>query len=254
MCYLGVDMKKTLFFFALVSSLFSQEISITSADGFKLYAWLDKPQKATKATPVILFAHQFGADHSTWESLAKEFNDKGFATLNVDLRGHGKSISQNNQENKILSELRIDHLKEALVQSDKKVDFKNIPQDLKAWLDLISEDDSIDIQNLYLFGSSLGAASIIPLLSDYEAKGFVALSAGKLQALSDDTDMALSTSMTKILFIAAKNDPLGATQRSLEYSQKSILGTALIVSDDGHGTVLLPKVQYFIFAFMENIK
>ena len=245
-------MKQFILILLFASLLFSKEITISSEDGFKLYGWLDKPTATKEASPIILFAHQFGADHSIWNELAKKFNDKGYATLNVDLRGHGKSIMQDGKENAVITDVRLDHIREALTQSDTKVKFKNIPTDLMAWLELLSEDDSIDMDKLYLFGSSIGGGTIIPLLNEYEAKAIVCISAGRLNALGEETDMALSTSMTKELFIAAKNDPLGAAQRSLEYANKSILGTAIIVSGNGHGTVLLPQVQEYIFAFMEK--
>ncbi len=247
-------MKKLLLILALAASLFSTELTITSEDGFELHGWLDKPVLANKSVPIVLFAHQFGADHSTWNALAKEFNNKGYATLSVDLRGHGKSILQNNKENKVINDARMDHIKEALVQSDKKIGFEKIPSDLMAWLEHISEDKTIDMKKLYLFGSSLGAGSIIPLLGEYETKGLVAISAGKPEALAEDIDMVLATSMTKILFIASKNDPLGATNRTIEYEKKSILGTSLIIYGNGHGTVLLPEVKPYIFAFISNIK
>ncbi len=247
-------MKKLLLIFALATSLFSTELTITSEDGFELHGWLEKPVLTKKSVPIILFAHQFGAEHSTWNELAKEFNDRGYATLSVDLRGHGKSIFQNNKENKVIIDTRVNHIKEALAQSDEKIGFEKIPSDLMAWLEHISDDKTIDMKNLYLFGASLGAGSIIPLLGEYEAKGLVAISAGKPTALAEDIDMALATSMTKTLFIASKNDPLGATNRTIEYGKKAILGTSLIVYGDGHGTVLLPEVKPYIFAFISNIK
>lgn len=247
-------MKHFVLILLFLVSAFSQELTLTSSDGFKLHAWLDKPANVKKAAPIILFAHQFGADHTIWNDLAKKFNERGYATLNVDLRGHGKSIMQNGKENSVITDTRLDHIKEALKQSNAKVSFENIPADLMAWIELMSEDDSLDTDKLYLFGSSLGGGSIVPLLNEYEAKGLVAISSGRLSALSEETDMALSMSMTKQLYIAAKNDPLGAAQRSLEYAKQSILGTAIIISGDGHGTVLLPQVEEYIFAFMKNIK
>lgn len=247
-------MKLFLLILFLSTAVFSTELTLTTEDGFKLHGWLNKPNSTTQAVPIILFAHQFGADHLSWEKLVKEFNAQGYATLNVDLRGHGQSIFQNNKENKVITDIRLDHIKEALVQSDKKVGFKNIPTDLIAWLDFISEDDSIDIDKLYLFGSSLGAGAIIPILNDYEAIGIVALSCGRLKSLGEETDMALSMSMTKELFIAAKNDPLKVAKRSIEYSKKSILGTVIIVPGDVHGTALLPQVEDYIFSFMNKIK
>ena len=247
-------MKHFLLSLLFASALFSAELRITSEDGFKLYGWLDKPTSAKKSAPVILFAHQFGADHTIWNDLAQKFNAKGYATLNVDLRGHGKSIVQNGKENRVITDTRLDHIREALTQSDAKVAFKKIPSDLMAWIELLSEDDFIDTDRLYLFGSSLGGGSIVPLLSEYEVKGLVSISGGRLAALAEETDMALSMSMTKQLYIAAKDDPLGAAQRSIEYAKKAISGTAIIISGDGHGTVLLPQVEEYIFAFMSGTK
>lgn len=246
-------MKKLLLGLSFVSVLMANELTITSEDGFKLHGWLNKPT-TTQSSPIILFAHQFGADHTTWDDLATKFNAKGYATLNVDLRGHGKSILQNDKENKVITTKSIDHIKDALVKSDQKVSFENIPSDLIAWLDYISEDESLDLDNLYLFGSSLGGGTIIPLLNEYEAKGLITISSGKLDSMSEDIDMALASSMTKSLFIASKNDPLGAQNTSIEYANKSILGTSLIISSDGHGTVIVPKVEHFIFSFMNDIK
>ena len=246
-------MRKFLLILVFLPALFANELTITSEDGFKLYGWLNKPTVSKKSNPIVVFAHQFGSDHSIWDELSKKFNEKGFATLNVDLRGHGKSIYQNDKKNKVILEPRMDHIKEALIKSDKNIAFNQIPVDLIAWIELISEDETLDMDNLYLFGSSLGGASILPLLSEYEAKGLVAISAGKSEKLTQEIDMALATSMTKSLFIASKNDPLGAANNSIEYANKSIFGTSLIISDNGHGTVLLPKVEHYIFSFIGSI-
>jgi hypothetical protein len=86
-------------------------------------------------------------------------------------------------------------------------------------------------------------------MNDYDAKALITLSAGR--STGSDSDMALSSSMTKTYFIAAKNDPLGSSVNALEYGKKSIAGTTLILSGDGHGTVLLPKVEKYIFLFIE---
>lgn len=247
-------MKKILLIVTMVTGLFASELSIKSEDGYILHGVLDFPKQVKPKYPIVLFAHQFGADHTIWNDLVKKFNERGFATLNVDLRGHGKSISQNGKDNKVITDSRLDHIKEALLQSDKKVGFRSIPSDLSAWLETISENKKIDMDNLYLVGSSLGGGAVISLLGDYEAKALIAISAGKSESMRDDIDMALASSMTKSLFIAAKNDPMGAYEQTLQYSKKGILSTSLIISGDGHGAVLLPKVEQYIFVFIENIK
>lgn len=247
-------MKILLLILTFTLSLFAAKLSITSNDGYKLYGWLEKPKDVKESLGVIVFAHQFGADHTIWDDLASKFNDKGYATLSVDLRGHGKSIMQKNKENKVTIDLRVDKIKQALNKSYKDVGFDNIPKDLSAWIDLLEEDDEINIDELYLFGSSLGAGTLIPLLNSYEVKALVAISCGRLEALAEMSDMALSTSMSKMLFIASDNDPLGDSSRTIDYAKKAIFGTALVVSSDGHGNTILPLVEDYIFSFIKNTK
>jgi alpha-beta hydrolase superfamily lysophospholipase len=242
-------MKKFLLSLVLIIPLFATELTLTTEDGFELHGWLEKPQNAMKPAPIVLLAHQFGADHTSWDVLTKSLHEKGMATLSVDLRGHGKSIMQNGSENKVKIPQNTSEVRAAFDASAQKVGFSNIPQDLIAWLEKVEEDKSLDIQNLYLIGASLGGASLIPVMNDYDAKALITLSAGR--STGSDSDMALSSSMTKTYFIAAKNDPLGASVNALEYGKRSIAGTTLILSGDGHGTVLLPKVEKYIFLFIE---
>jgi alpha-beta hydrolase superfamily lysophospholipase len=242
-------MKKFLLSLVLIIPLFATELTLTTEDGFELHGWLEKPQNAMKPAPIVLLAHQFGSDHTSWDVLTKSLHEKGMATLSVDLRGHGKSIMQNGSENKVKIPQNTSEVRAAFDASAQKVGFSNIPQDLIAWLEKVEEDKSLDMQNLYLIGASLGGASLIPVMNDYDAKALITLSAGR--STGSDSDMALSSSMTKTYFIAAKNDPLGASVNALEYGKRSIAGTTLILSGDGHGTVLLPKVEKYIFLFIE---
>ncbi|CAA6824953.1 MAG: Hydrolase, alpha/beta fold family protein [uncultured Sulfurovum sp.] len=245
-------MKKMILTLLLLTPLFGAELTLMTEDGYELHGWLDKPKDATKATPIVLLAHQFGSDHTSWESLTKKLNEKGMATLSVDLRGHGKSVNQKGVENKVQIPKNTSEVRTAFDASAQKVGFDNIPQDLIVWLDLLSEDKSLDMSKLYLMGASLGGSALIPVLNDYDAKALIALSAGKSR--SSESDMALSSSMSKTYFIATKNDPLGASTNALEYGKKAIAGTTLILSGDGHGTVLLPKVEEYIWLFLEMAK
>ncbi len=242
-------MKKFLLSLALIIPLFATELTLTTEDGFELHGWLEKPQNAMKPAPIVLLAHQFGSDHTSWDMLTKSLHEKGMATLSVDLRGHGKSIMQKGSENKVKTAQNTSEVRAAFDASAQQVGFSKIPQDLIAWLEKVEEDKSLDMQNLYLIGASLGGASLIPVLNDYDAKALITLSAGR--STGSESDLALSSSMTKTYFIAAKNDPLGANVNALEYGKKAIAGTTLILSGDGHGTVLLPKVEKYIFLFID---
>lgn len=242
-------MKKFLLSLVLILPLFATELTLTTEDGFELHGWLEKPQNTTKPMPIVLLAHQFGSDHTSWDMLTMRLHAKGMATLSVDLRGHGKSTMQNGVQNSVQLPKNTSDVRTAFDASAPKVDFTKIPQDLIAWLEMLEEDKSLDMQQLYLIGASLGATSLIPVLNDYDAKALITLSAGRSK--NSDSDMALSSSLTKTYFIATKNDPLGANENALEYGKKAIAGTTLLLSGDGHGTVLLPKVEEYILLFIE---
>lgn len=245
-------MKKFILALLLIVPLFATELTLTTEDGYELHGWLDKPQSAAQATPVVLLAHQFGADHTSWDALTEKLHEKGMATLSVDLRGHGKSIMQKGVENKVQAAKNTGEVRTAFDTSAQKVGFTSIPQDLIAWLELLEEDKGLDMSKLYLIGASLGGTSLVPVLNEYDAKALITLSAG--MSKSSESDMALSSSLSKTYFIATKNDPLGASSNALEYGKKAINGTTLILSGDGHGTVLLPRVEDYIFLFIEQAK
>lgn len=248
-------MKKVLFttLFSLLlasSSLFAkEEITITSEDGYKLYGWLEYPAQKADSYPLAFFAHQFGADHTIWNELAKSLRAKGYATLNVDLRGHGKSIVQNGKNNAIVNDTRMDHIGEAIKQSREKVGFETIPSDLALWLDHAGEIENLNMGRLVLLGSSLGGGAILPLAIDYEPKAIIAISPGGGDA--DIIKESISIANTASLFIAGKNDPLKAQDRALEYTKQAMRGTNLMISSSGHGTVLLPFITDYIHLFLK---
>ncbi len=243
-------MKIFLSIILVTISLFSKELNIQSEDNFTLYGWLKYPSTKSETYPIVLFAHQFGSDHTIWDELSANLRSKGYATLNVDLRGHGKSIVQNNKENKIINNTSMDHIGEAIKQSRKKIKFENIPSDLILWLDHISENENIDMEKLILIGSSLGGGAILPLAIDYEPKVIISISpgGGDIEAIKD----SISVANSPILFISGKNDPLKAQERAKIYTDQAMRGTNLTISSSGHGTVLLPFVNDYINLFLEK--
>lgn len=243
-------MRFVLTFLLLAVTLFSKEIKIESEDGFELYGYLEYPTIKKESYKIALFAHQFGADNTIWNELTKSLRDMGYVTLNVDLRGHGKSIYQNGKENKIVNNTDMDHIAEAIKQSRIGVKFENIPSDLTLWLDYLAELDDVNMEKLVLIGSSLGAGAILPLAIDYEPKVLIGISPGG----GDDTKIkeSLTYANTASLFISGKDDPLGAQNRATKYTNLALRGTNIMVSSSGHGTVLLPLTKDYIFLYLEK--
>lgn len=66
--------------------------SLETKDGSKIYY---KYRKQSKKYPVILFIHGWVLNHTSFERIRIYLEEKGYSTLTFDLRGHGKSISDN---------------------------------------------------------------------------------------------------------------------------------------------------------------
>lgn len=67
------------------------EVTFTSSDGVRLFAtW--KPSPSGGPAPAVLLLHAFSRDRRELAFLADELAARGFATLALDLRGHGDSL------------------------------------------------------------------------------------------------------------------------------------------------------------------
>ncbi len=66
----------------------SSNATIKSADGIDLYYETHKG-KSTK--PTLFFLHGMGGDLDAWQYVKKPFEEKGYSTISMDLRGHGYS-------------------------------------------------------------------------------------------------------------------------------------------------------------------
>jgi len=238
-----------IFLFLTCMSLFAKEITITSEDGFVMHGWLDYPAQKKAHYPIVFFAHQFGADHTIWKEMAGEFNQKGYATLMVDLRGHGTSIMKNGTVTKVSAD--IDNIASAFEESRKSVGFEKITSDLAQWLNRLSSEKEIDMHKLILVGSSLGAGAIIPLMVEADPIALIALSPGGGDEEAIKTSLMYSE--TPSLFIAGKDDTLGAQERAIAYTKEALRGSLVLISSDGHGVVLLPRVKPYIDGFLKLV-
>lgn len=67
------------------------EVTFSSSDGVKLVAtW--KPSRSDPSAPAVLLLHAFSRERREVADLAGELSARGFATLALDLRGHGESV------------------------------------------------------------------------------------------------------------------------------------------------------------------
>ncbi len=239
-------MKKIVLIFLgiTISILSASEIlSIKSKDGFILKAWLDLPKQTKAPYPLALMVHEYGSDHRMWRSISKELHKRGYATLAVDIRGHGASNIQNK---KIVKVKKGEFLSDA-----KRVRFDNIPDDLRAWIERLESRKDINIENLLLFGSSLGGGAVIALMLDYESKAVVTLSPASTKVFNKSEILeSVENSNTPWLIVSSQKD---FAKKSAEfYASKAQLATLLIVPGSGHGSYNLPIASSYINTFLDR--
>lgn len=102
----------------------------------------------TKNRPILVFIHGFGADHRIWQCQQKKLC-KCFATISVDLRGFGRTIT----------------VPESLTNTSS-YSYQMFAEDLKAVIDALV-DDPVKTP-VTLIGSNLGASIAIRFTNLYQ--------------------------------------------------------------------------------------
>lgn len=89
----------TLFLFFINTSVYAaqplmkKDIKVVAKDGFNINATLTYPKiKGQKDFQTVVLLHSLGYNSQWWETLPKNFLEKGYAVLTIDLRGHGSSV------------------------------------------------------------------------------------------------------------------------------------------------------------------
>ncbi len=111
------------------------EFTIKTSDGLNLHALVRRPKEDPKAC--ISMVHGIGEHIGRHEVIANHFNESGYATLQFDLRGHGKSEGKRGHSpsyDRLLDDI-------ALLLYDAAIKFPKLPH--------------------ILFGHSMGGALVI---------------------------------------------------------------------------------------------
>ena len=116
------------------------EILFSSDDGVRIAATL-YPANET-SPPGLLLVHMLGSDHTAWRAFAVKAQRQGFMCLAFDIRGHGKSTTQ---DGKTISYRRF-------TTEDWQAALNDIDAAKRALL-----EHGADPANLALVGASIGA-------------------------------------------------------------------------------------------------
>ena len=171
---------------------------------------------------------------------------KGYSTLAVDLRGHGKSILKDGKKIDFTPDLSTPNkIKESSKRLDKFYDTANTQDDISLWIDAL-EKQGVDTNHLIAIGSSMGANALIKSLEDIEYRKLVLISIGEIEG----AQMLLGISTTPTLYISSINDALGSKEYSLDYMPSTLKGKLLLLNGDKHGTANLAVASDEIMEFV----
>ena len=169
----------------------SQSVSIRS-DGWELKGELILPSGAHSETtvPGVLLLNQAGGDRSAHAPLARALEERGIASMRVDLRGHGESTNLGTFDP---------------AEPGRNPLIWDAERDVQAVLEWMEKQDSLDPGRLAVVGASYSAEEMAEagILNGF-ARAYVALSPG---SFSEASAAAVDSSAASWLFVMSRDEP-----------------------------------------------
>lgn len=200
------------------------EVSFQSSDGWKLYGHLRIPRNpGDKRVPGIIFVHSYLTDRHIFDHTEEMLSAAGFAVLNFDFRGRGKSIAKGTY-----FDLPPEERDKAYL-------------DVRAAADFLASQKGVDPNRLAMVTSSIGVKYGLKAAStDARVRSFVMLG-----GMPDRTDVEKAS--FPILFVSSLGLPPIAQAFRDFYAMKKALGSQLLEFEGG-------AVGYQLFEMDQSIQ
>jgi len=207
----------TLLMIALGSAQAETSLNLTASDGSRVHAVATLEAGSKKG---VIMAHMLGRDSSDWAFLSKKLHQTNFATVAVDLRGHGKSAKADT----------------ALSDGD----YKAMLGDLEAGVSWLR---SKGVDEISCVGASIGANLCAQLgAKDPRIVNLVLLSPGINYKGITSGDAVAAYGERPVLIVAAEDDRFAPrVAAALEEAAKGQVHYELL-PEGGHGTKMLTRV------------
>ena len=210
--------------------IITNEVTVNTRDNLNIkinfYVLKDKAR-----SPAVVLLHMLGKDSSSWNNFIPLLLDQGYAVLNVDLRGHGRSVKINNG-------------RKIFYNSMSENDWQKLPDDIIDIVNFVSHDKYVDSDKIALIGASIGANSSIIAGSNLpdKIKTVVAISPGLdyhgIQPLSFAENLSIP-----LLVAVSKGDRYSFESSNQLNEVVKSPHDLLVYNDEQHGTNLLFSSQ-----------
>jgi pimeloyl-ACP methyl ester carboxylesterase len=112
-------------------------------DLVKLKASYEMPSGVPAPIPAVLMLHGYGENRRVWEGLRKQFLERGWAVMSLDLRGHGDSTTKNQRA--------------IQASTDWRTSPHDFPQDIDPALDWLKRQPRLASRKIVIIGYDVGA-------------------------------------------------------------------------------------------------
>lgn len=219
-----------------------EKISFQTSDSVTIYGDWALPSGAAAA---VLLLHMMPATRISWLPLSRELNEAGFATLAIDLRGHGESVTRD-QGSGMRDQLDYKNF------TDKEHQASRL--DVDAAVNFLKQKGFAENSILFV-GASIGANLALDALTRYSSATHAILLSPGLDYRGVKTDSAMRGLGTnqKVWIVAAESDTYSAdSTRELEKLRPNETKITVFPGLE-HGTNLfsaqpnlIPKIVQFL--------
>ena len=164
-----------------------ETVTIAANDDLMLVGDLYLPETSDDSTvPAVLLLHMVGGHRGAYDPLIPDLIEAGYATVAVDIRGHGDTRGSQDWG------LAID--------------------DVQVWLDWLREQESIDGEKIVIIGASIGSnIGLIGCANDDLCVGAVALSPGlDYYGVEPESAVVEGLAERSVLLVASHRDVFSA--------------------------------------------
>jgi esterase/lipase len=198
-----------------------EKIIMNTSDGWKIAAnYYPAPGNA------IILLHKFASSKDEWISFANELNQKGYAVIAPDFRGHGESILRNGRT--------------ITWQGFTNADFNDMTKDVATARDWLTNKG---YDEFAIVGASIGAnTGLNYATNDSAVKTIVLLSPG-LQFKGIVTNQSIRNFTRPIFIVASNEDTYSARSATILYELTQGKKEIKLYDGAGHGVAMFDRTD-----------
>jgi pimeloyl-ACP methyl ester carboxylesterase len=215
----------------------ARKVDFRASDGVRIFADYHAPKEDKTPAPMVILLHMYKSDRSAWKPLIEPLHNAGFATLAIDMRGHGESATPLLEER---ATARDPHL------------FKNMFEDVRAAYDWLAEQDGVDRSRFAIVGASVGCSVALRYaVQDKSVDAIVCLTPG-MNYLKLDSARDMRRIQGRQILLTATEDERKACDALAALAD----GTRVKIHEgEAHGTHMfgvVPDIEKDIAAFLKR--